>query len=404
MLFAGSVINYLDRAALGVVMPQIRRDLHLSNQEYGWAVNAFLMAYMISYVAGGRLADRFGCRRLVSWTIAFWSAAGMAHALVRGLVGLSVARAALGLGEAAFYPAAMRGVSEWFPPRDRAKGVGLFLSALSLGTLISAPLVAWIAGRFGWRAAFAVTGAVGFLLLPVWLRWHRRIAGVYGTPDPSPEDEPAALRAPAAPLAYALRTRKYLCLLTARSFTDAAWYFYLFWMPGYFQEARGMSLAAVGRMLWIPYLAAGVGALVGAWISSALIHRGYVVDRARKLVMAPSALLGAAGGAAFFVPGDLSALALISAALFGHLMWSSNLHTAISEIAPPEHVAMLYGLTGAAGTLMGALAQLAIGPVVDKAGYGPVFIGAGLAYVSAVCLLFAAGKIERIRQAAAAAG
>jgi ACS family hexuronate transporter-like MFS transporter len=112
MLFAGSVINYLDRAVLGVVMPQIRSDLHLSNQEYGWAVNAFLTAYMISYVLGGRLADRFGCRRLVAWTVSLLSLAGMAHGLVRGLWGLSVVRAALGLGEAGFYPAAMRGISD----------------------------------------------------------------------------------------------------------------------------------------------------------------------------------------------------------------------------------------------------------------------------------------------------
>jgi MFS transporter, ACS family, hexuronate transporter len=396
MLFAGSVFNYLDRSVLGVVMPQIRRDLHLTNQEYGWAVNAFLIAYMVSYIVGGRLADRFGCRRLVTWTVAFWSLAGVAHGLVRGLGGLALVRAVLGLGEAAFYPAAMRGVSAWFQPKDRAKAVGMFLSALSVGTLLSAPTVAWITGRCGWRVSFVVTGACGLILLPPWWLLHRRIARIYGAPDPSPALVRGELQAPAPALARVLRTRKFACTLAARSCSDAAWYFYLFWMPGYFQEVRGMRLASVGQILWIPYLAAGLGALAGAWLSSALIHRGYSVDRGRKIVMLPSALLAAMGAGVYFAPGQMLPMAVMSVALFGHQAWSSNIHTAISEISPPTHVAVLYGITGAAGTLMGALTQMVIGPVVDTMGYRSVFVGAGLAYVLAAFLIFAAGKIEPV--------
>jgi ACS family hexuronate transporter-like MFS transporter len=396
-LFAGSVINYLDRATLGVVMPQIRRDLGLTNQQYGWAVDAFLLAYMISYILGGRLADRFGCRRMVSLTVVFWSVAGMAHALVRGLGSLSLARAMLGFGEAGFYPAAMRGVAGWFPPRDRAKAVGLFLSALSVGTLLTAPLVAWVTLRYGWRASFLVTGGVGFLLLPPWLRLHRRIRAAYGEADPAPAElAESRLAGAVVPLAYVLTTRKYWCTLAARGCTDAAWYFYLFWLPGYFQEVRGLSLAAVGRLLWIPYLTAGIGALAGAWASSELIRRGRGLDRGRKAVLLPSAAIAALGAAACFVPDYRMAVAIVALALFGHQSWSSNIHTAISEISPPAHVAVLYGITGAAGTLMGALAQLVIGPVVDAAGYESVFVGAGLLYVVAAGLLLAAGRIEAI--------
>lgn len=396
-LFAGSVINYLDRATLGVVMPQVRRDLGLTNQQYGWAVDAFLVAYMISYILGGRLSDRLGCRRMVSLTVVFWSLAGMGHALVRGLGSLSVARALLGLGEAGFYPAAMRGVAGWFPPQDRAKAVGLFLSALSLGTLITAPLVAGVTLRYGWRASFLVTGGVGFLLLPPWLGLHRRIRAAYGEPDPTPEAPAGSSSSGASvPLAYVLTTRKYWCTLAARSCTDGAWYFFLFWLPGYFQEARGLSLAAVGRLLWIPYLAAGIGALAGAWASSELIRRGWGLDRGRKAILLPSAGLAAMGAAACLVPDYRLAVAIVAAALFGHQSWSSNIHTAISEISPAAHVAVLYGITGAAGTLMGALAQLVIGPVVDRAGYESVFVGAGLLYVVAASLLVAAGRIEAI--------
>jgi ACS family hexuronate transporter-like MFS transporter len=195
-----------------------------------------------------------------------------------------------------------------------------------------------------------------------------------------------------------LRTRKYWCVLSARACTDAAWYFYLFWIPGYFQEARHLSLATVGRFLWIPFFASGVGALVGAWASSALIQRGLGLHRSRKTVLLSSALLCAVGASACFAPAVYFAIALVSLALFGHQAWSTNIHTVITEITPPKHVAILYGITGAAGTLLGAAAQLVIGPVIDAVGYKPAFVWAGGMYVLAGILLMAAGTIERIRR------
>jgi ACS family hexuronate transporter-like MFS transporter len=263
----------------------------------------------------------------------------------------------------------------------------------------NAPVVAVITDQYGWRASFVVTGSLGFLLLPPWLLLHRRIRHAYGTADPEPAARLAANQSQDAPVALSrvLKTRKYGCILAARSFSDGAWYFYLFWMPGFFQEVRGISLATVGRSLWIPYLAAGIGAVAGAWASSALIHRGFDLSRSRKSILLPSAALCAVGASAGFIPSYPLALAMFSLALFGHQSWSSNIHTVISEITPSAHVAVLYGITGAAGTLMGAVAQLVIGPVVDAVGYSPVFVGAGLMYVAAGVLLLCAGRIERIR-------
>jgi ACS family hexuronate transporter-like MFS transporter len=382
-------------------MPQVRRDLSLSNTNYALAVNAFLVMYMIFYILGGRLADRLGCRRTVTLTLLFWSLASMAHTLVSGLRSLALCRALLGVGEAGFYPAAMRGAAEWFPPESRAKAVGMFLSALSVGTLLTPPIVAGLTIHYGWRAAFLATGALGLLLVPPWLLLHRRVRQLYGTPDPAPARQLETSQATDLTLLEVLRRRKYWCLLTARAAGDAAWYFYLFWMPGYFQEVRKLDLATVGRLLWIPYLAAGLGALAGAWASSALMRRGLGLDPSRKSILYASAVLCVAGASACFAPGSYLALTLVSLALFGHQSWSSNIHTVILEITPPAHVAVLYGITGAAGTLMGALAQLVIGPVVDSTGYTPVFVGAGLLYVLALSLLTAAGKIEPIARNAA---
>lgn len=398
LLFAASVVNYIDRAVLAVVMPQVRRDLGLTATDYSLAVNAFLGMYLVAYILGGRVADRLGCRRTFLATILFWSLASMAHAAVRGLGTLALFRALLGLGEAGFYPAAIRGAAEWFPPESRAKAVGLVLSALSVGTLLTPPLVALIALRYGWRASFLATGALGLLLVPLWVGLHRKIRGAYGAADPAPalNSGPRQSGEEGAPLGQVLRARKYWCVLAARGCSDAAWYFYLFWMPGYFQEARGLTLEAVGRLLWIPYFSAGVGALAGAWAASALIRRGLGLNRGRKTVLVASAALCFAGSWAWLPPGAPLALALVSLALFAHQAWSTNIHTAITEISPPAQVSVLYGITGAAGTLLGAVVQSAVGPVVDRVGYDPAFVGAGSLYVAAVALLAAAGKIERI--------
>jgi len=402
LLFAGSVLNYMDRSLVSVIMPQVRRDLALTNADFGLALNAFLVMYAAFYILGGRIADRLGYRGAFALTVAFWSIACMAHALVQGLRSLALCRAILGMGEGGFYPAAMRGAALWFPPESRAKAVGIILSALCVGSLLTPPLVAWITIHYGWRASFLVIGALGLLLLPPWLLLHRRIHRVCAAGDPTlsekREGETGASAEDELSLSEVLKTRKYWCVLAARASTDAAWYFYLFWIPGYFQDVRRFDLATVGRFLWIPFFCAGVGALTGAWASSALIRRGLGLDRSRKTILFASLSLCVVGASACFAPAAYLALALVSLALFGHQSYGSNIHTVITEITPPRHVAVLYGITGAAGTLLGAAAQLAIGRVIDLFGYKPAFVWAGGMAVLAAIFLLAAGTIERIRR------
>jgi ACS family hexuronate transporter-like MFS transporter len=401
LLFAGSVVNYVDRAALAVVKPQICAELSITNQGYGLALNAFLVAYMVLYVVGGRVADRLGYYRTFLLTISLWSVANMMHAAVAGLLSLCLFRAVLGIGEGGFYPVALRGSAEWFPRQIRSKAVGVYLCGLSLGTLITPPIVAWITLRHGWRACFLVTGALGFFLIPPWVTLHRRIRQVYGRVDPAPGLEAASNpRTPTEEelsLGAVLRRRKYWCMLGARALSDGAWWFFLVWMPGYFQEVRHFDLAMVGRWLWMPYLGADLGALAGGWLAAMLIRRGLSASFGRKLVLVPSGIFGALGTLVYFVGNPFLALGLLSVALFGHLSWATNVHTAVSEISPRRHQAVLYGITGAAGTLAGALTQPLIGYVVDVAGYAPAFVCVGIIYLLAIVSLVAAGRIEPLR-------
>jgi ACS family hexuronate transporter-like MFS transporter len=401
LLFAGSMVNYIDRSLLSVVMPGVRRDLSLTNTDYGLAIHAFLVMYAIFYILGGRIADRLGYRRTFSLTVLFWSMATIAHTFVQGLRSLVFCQAMLGMGEGSYYPTAMRGAAGLFPPASRAKAVGTILSAISLGMLLTPPLVAWTTLHYGWRATFLLIGALGFLLLPPWLLIHRRMRFTPGALDPAfAEERGVAAGVPAEQeitLGEILKTRKYWCVLAARACSDAAWYFYLFWIPGYFQEARGLSLQAVGKLLWIPYFCSFVGALAGAAASSTLIRGGWGVNRSRKTVLLAAAFVCALSASAGFAPTTNLALALVSVALFAHQSWSTNIHTVITEISPPKHVAILYGMTGAAGTFIGAATQLVFGPLIDLHGYKPAFVWVAGMYVLAAGLLVSAGGLEPIR-------
>jgi len=404
LLFVGSMVNYTDRSVLGVVMPQVRRGLSLTNAHYALAVHAFLVMYALFYILGGRIADRLGYRRTFSVAVLFWTAAMAAHSFVQGLRSLFFCQAALGMGEGSYYPTAMKGIAGLFPPASRAKAVGAILSAISFGLLVTPPLVAWVTLRFGWRVTFLLFGLLGTLLVPPWLWVHRQTERNAAFTD-APTGEAGAITAGAdakeeVTLGEALKSRKYLCVLAARACSDTAWYFYLFWIPGYFQDVRGLSLATVGKLLWVPYAGACVGPLTGAAASGTLIGRGWSMHRSRltvMLVFASVCVFSASGG---FAPTTILALGLVTLALFSHQALSTNIHTVVTEIVPPKHVAILYGMTGAAGTFIGAAAQLVIGPVIDHYGYKPAFVWAGGMYALAIGLLLSAGVLEPIRRSA----
>ncbi len=392
-------MSYVDRAVLGIVMPSVRKDLAITNTQYSWAINAFLITYMMFYILGGRLADRLGSRRTFTLNLAFWSISSMAHAITRGIAGLCVFRGLLGIGEGGFFPTAMRGAAEWFRSENRAKAVGVCLCGISLGMLVTPPVVAWITIHHGWRVAFLLTGAAGFLLIPPWLILHRYIRNVYGKSDPAPafqsQEEKTASQGGLS-LRGVLARRKYWLFLATRALPDAVTFFYLFWLPAYFQDARHFDLEQVGKLLWIPFFCADLGALGGAWLSSALIRRGWGLHNGRKTVLWGSAICPMIGACAFIVPTPALALALVSLAMLGHFSWAANIQTVVTEITPRDHVAALYGLTGAAGTLMGALTQPLIGTSVDRLGYAPAFLGAAMVYGLALIILVSAGKIETI--------
>jgi ACS family hexuronate transporter-like MFS transporter len=407
LIFLATVINYIDRQTVSVLKKSITDDLGLSNPDYAAVQNAFLIAYAISQMLSGRLYDAVGTRIGFTISIVVWSIAAAAHAAASSAMSFGFWRFVLGFGEAGNWPGAAKAIAEWFPARERALGMGIFNTGAAVGGALSPPLIAWLATTWGWRPTFVITGLLGVGWLALWLLLYRRpqdhpwledrerahILEGRGTGGPGadgPPWRPGWLEL--------LRYRQVWAVVVARFLTDPIWWLYVFWLPSYFQEARGFSLRQIGWSAWFPFLAGGLGALTGGWASGHLIARGWSVDRARKTVMTAGALLVPAGILAMRAESPYAALAWMGVVLFGFQVWINNVQTLPSDFFPGSAVASVAGLGGTAAALASVLYNWNTGRVVDLLGYTPVFVAAGvLGPLGLASVFLLAGRIERVR-------
>lgn len=397
MLLLATMINYADRLAIAVVAPSLRAEFHMTEQDYGYVIFWFMCAYAIMYAGSGPICDRLGTRKGFAVFIAAWSIAAMGHALAAGKWSLSFWRFLLGLSEPGNWPAAAKAVAEWFPVEQRALGIGLFNAGSSLGSALAPPVVAFLTLRYGWRAAFAAVGAVGFVWLLMWL-------ALYQPPHLSrfiterewnflkgrvrPPEEAMPVRAPKGEWLRVLRMRECYSLILARFFADPVVYFVIFWLPEYLQKERGFDLAMVGRYAWVPFIFGDIGYVAGGWTSGFLIRRGWKWIRARTLILALGAGIMPVAIIAPRLPEAWMAIAVISVVTLGHALWISNLLTLPTDMFPATQVGTASGLSGMGGAIGGMLANLGTGYVVQHYSYTPVFLMAGLMHPLALTLVY----------------
>ncbi|MBY0372930.1 MAG: MFS transporter [Bryobacteraceae bacterium] len=379
LLCLATMINYADRLALGIVSVEVRREFGLNEVDYGQITALFLLAYAIMYAGSGFIVDRLGTKKGFGVFIFCWSAAQMMHAFTVGKWSLAAARFGLGLAEPGNWPAAAKAVKEWFPPEQRALGVGIFNSGSSLGSALANPVVSYLARVFGWRAAFLFTGAAGLVWLVSWWLVYR--TGPYVT-DSRPQ------LAERADWRQIIRKRACWTLILARFFTDPVIYFMIFWLPEYLRKERGFSLEDIGRYLWIPYIFGDVGYLFGGWLSGRLMRSGLALPRCRKLVMAIGAACMPPAILAPLLPEAWMAIAAICSTAFGHGLWTANLQTIPTDVFGDREVGTASGFTGMGGAIGGMLANLGTGYVVSQFSYAPIFLLAGLAHPFAAFLVY----------------
>ncbi len=391
MLCLSSELNYLDRQTLSVLADTIQRELGITTVQYSYITSSFLVSYTIMYAVSGRLIDRLGTRRGFMIFVSGWSVANMLHALANTALQFSFFRFLLGAMEPANFPAGVKAVSEWFPMRERALAIGIFNAGTAIGAALAAPLVTLIALSWGWRYAFVVTGAIGFVWVAVWAfsyqlpQTHPRLSDAErdlilsdGVTEETSEES--------VPIMRLLRMRETWGCILARMLTDPITYFLIFWVPKYLQQERGFGLADVGRYAWIPFVALAVGNIFSGAVPRFLISRGWTINRARKTTMfVVSCLIPVCFLMVTRVDSPALALAMITGAMFGHAAWGNI--TLPAEVFPKRVVGTITGFGGALGGLAGVITQLSIGWVVQNLSFAPIFAVCSVLYLLAFALV-----------------
>lgn len=392
LLFAATTINYVDRNILGVLAPGLQRELGVSDSQYGDINAAFSFAYALGFPLCGYLIDRVGTRVGYAVALVVWSLAAAGHSLARGAWGLGVARFILGLGEAGNFPAAVRTTAEWFPRRERALATGIFNSGSNVGAIVAPLVVPFLALRFGWQAAFLLTGLLGLVWVAFWLP-------LYGRPEATPKVSPAELswiRSDPPDRGGTIRWRPLLgyrqtwAVAAGKFLTDPIWWFYLFWSAKFFADRFGTSLKEIGPPLVAIYLMADVGSIGGGWLSSHLLARGWSANAARKTALLACALCVVPVSFAPLVSSQAAAVFLIGLAAAAHQGFSANMYTLASDMFPRRAVGSVIGIAGMAGAVGGILMQAASGRIKEWTGsYLLMFIVAGSVYVLSVAVIHA---------------
>ncbi len=390
LLFFATTINYIDRQVLGILAPDLQRSIGWSEIEYGNIVTAFQAAYAIGLLVTGRLLDRMGTRLGFALAITLWSVAAMFHAAARSALGFGIARFALGLGEAANFPASIKTVAEWFPKKERAFATGIFNAGTNVGAVVAPAVVPFVALTWGWQWAFIMTGAIGFLWLGIW--WvlyrppesHPRLAKAefdYIRGDPAEAVTPV-------PWLKLIGYRQTWALALGKFMTDPIWWFYLYWLGKFLNEKHGLSLSKLGPPLIAIYLIADVGSVGGGWLSSFLIKSGWSINAARKSTMLACALCVMPIVFATQVASLWAAVGLIGLAAAAHQGWSANIFTLASDMFPRRAVGSVVGIGGFGGAVGGMLIATAVGHLLQWTGsYVPVFLLAGAAYLLALLVI-----------------
>lgn len=384
LIFLATVINYLCRQAYSVSATTLQHVFSLSNENYGLLISGFFFAYAISNGVSGPLIDRLGARRGYLLCMFLWSTAVGLIATAQNVWMLAAFMMLLGLGEAGNWPAAVKVVGEWFPPRERSLASGIFNSGAGIGALVGPTAVGLLLIHFGWRPAFVVVGLVGYL-------WMAGFAAVYRAPPAFAAEGPFP---PPSPWRL-LRTRFLIFFAISKIFMDPVWYFYVFWLPKFLSDVHHFDLKQIVWLAPIPFIVADLGNLVGGGFTQILITRGMPIRYARKTGAAVFGLLMVSAIPAILVHNPYASIAAVSIAMFGYTGYLANTLAFPAEVFPKNALGSIWGLASVGSGLGGMLFQWLSGRLVDRFGYYPVFMGYGIMPLIAVAIvLFLIGPLR----------
>ena len=363
-----NALNFMDRQILAALAPELMREFGITAAGFGDVLLAFSLCYALAAPAAGLLIDRIGLRAGSAVAVGFWSLAGMATGWTSSLAGLTACRAALGIGEAGGVPATGKASAVYLPPRERALGGAVFQGGLTLGAIL-APLLAQAFSRlYGWRSAFVILGAAGFLWIPLWIAVHRRV------PQAEPDHGSAAL-----PARGILADRRYWALLASNALLMSVYSLWVNWTTVFLVQAHHLTQAQANyRLAWVPPIFATAGGLFGGWLTLRWSRPGQDVTPARLRVILAGSLLLLGGAAVPFMPTPALSTAFICLSFFACVASSVNIYALPLDLFGARSAAFaVSGLTSAYGLLQGVFSSLA-GRVVDRYGFTPLCVTVAL--------------------------
>ncbi len=395
IIFSAIVLNYVDRQILSILKPTLKHEFGFDDRGYAFLVNMFTIGYAMMYPVAGWLVDRFGPRIVLLSGIFAWSAACFGAGLTRSFGAFAWSRGILGLAEPTAIPAQLRVVTIWFPGSLRATVNSVCVAGGTFGAIIAPPLVAWLALNFNWHSAFLIPGLLGLVVAILWKMVYRdppsEILAEAGVTDSDGRASPAfAWR-------RLWRTRSLWGILLIRFVSDPVWYFCLFWLPGYLQENSGLSLAQVGMVGWIPFLAADLGGIASAAWSDRMVRRGTPPLLARKRMLTAVAFLAPLCVLTPHFPHPAATLVIFSLVAIACLSWLFSLSVVIAESFPAGNAASVLGIAGGFGATGAAVFNAFVGEMITGFGPARVFAAMALMHPIAVALLWTMVRPETPR-------
>ena len=401
LIFIATVINYIDRTAFALLWPQMGEDLGMDNSDYALMLNVFMVTYAASKFLSGRLYDKIGTRIGFIASIVVWSVAAAFHAVARGVISLSIVRGLLGLGEAGLWPGAVKSNGEWFPVKQRALAQGIFNSGASIGNVIAPVIIVYLYAQFGWKSTYIILGVIGLLWVIPW----------YVVNKAKPEDHPWITTEERKLIlddriennigedkdVKSLSIQKILSykqpwgVLLCRFFIEPIWWFFAGWMPIYLNSKFNLSIEEIGNTMWISYLMAAAGGILGGLFTEAIIKRTSV-DTGRKASIVLGSLLIIVGfvGIILFVNDSnyMTFIYLAGIALFGFQFAIGNIQTLSSDLFRGPSVGTLAGLAGTVAAFSPIIMNWFIGKITAGGSYTPAFIAITVSVILAVIAIF----------------
>lgn len=402
LIMLATIINYIDRNALAVMWPGISADLGMDKTQYAFIVSCFTITYAISQALTGKLFDKIGTRLGFVLSIAVWSVSAALHAVAKGITSFAIFRAILGSGEAGNWPGAAKSNAEWFPVKERALAQGLFNAGAAIGSIISAPLIAFLYGAIGWKGSFVIIGALGLLWIIPWLIINKNIPSKHKWIT---EEEKQYILDGKAPVTDELAVswkqilshRQSWSVIVSRFLLDPVWWLFVIWLPIYLVDRFHFDIKQIGSFAWFPYVGAMIGSIGGGWLSGYFIRKGWSVNKARKTVitiggcfMMPALII------TMFLNDPHYAMVSIFFALLGFQCSIGIIQTLPSDFLSGKAVGSLAGLGGFSANL-GVLLSTWLVPYLTKVSYTPFFIMAALLVpLGIAAIYYFSGHIKKI--------